>query len=68
MSALTRPRAKQESNCSKDSENIINNGVKASPRKSQVRFRISFSAVPRVRLDKFENLPVISLAQLQPHQ
>ena len=41
---------------------IINDGVEASTRKSQARFqiiRVSFSAVPRMRLEKSENLPEI---------
>ena len=48
--------------------NIINDGVKASAKKSQARFQIiqvSSSAVPPMRLEKSEDLPEISLSQ--PH-
>ena len=50
--------------------NIINDGVEASARKSQARFQIiqvSSSAEPRMRLEKSENLPEISLSRPQPH-
>ena len=49
---------------------IINDGVDASARKSQVRFQViqvSSSAEPRMRLEKSENLPAISLSQPQSH-
>ena len=44
--------------------NLIDDGVEASARKSQAHFqisRVSSSAEPRMRLEKSENLPEISL-------
>ena len=47
MAALTRPDAEQESNCRKKwMENLINDEVEASARKSHARFRI-FKSHPR---------------------
>ena len=48
--------------------NIINDGVEGSARKSQARLqiiKISSSAEPRMRLEKSENLPEISLSRFQ---